>query len=121
MRSGASAVAVGWSGHIVGLLDDIGHTRARMRSTRGAQDRMGRRRSQGGEVGGIVNLPAVLVVAFVTALLVIGTKESATFNAVLVAIKVAALTAVHRGDLADDLRPHRRISTRSRRAAGAAR
>jgi APA family basic amino acid/polyamine antiporter len=32
------------------------------------------------------------VVAFVTALLVIGTKESATFNAVLVLIKVAALT-----------------------------
>jgi APA family basic amino acid/polyamine antiporter len=37
-------------------------------------------------------LPAVLVVAFVTALLVIGTKESATFNAVLVLIKVSALT-----------------------------
>jgi APA family basic amino acid/polyamine antiporter len=43
-------------------------------------------------VGGIVNLPAVLITAFVTTLLVIGTKESATFNAVLVCIKVAALT-----------------------------
>ena len=38
------------------------------------------------------NFPAVLVVAFVTTLLVIGTKESATFNAVLVVIKVTALT-----------------------------
>ena len=47
---------------------------------------------QGGEVGGMFNLPAVLVVAFVTTLLVIGTKESATFNAVLVVIKVTALT-----------------------------
>jgi APA family basic amino acid/polyamine antiporter len=47
---------------------------------------------QGGEVGGFINLPAVLVVAFVTTLLVIGTKESATFNAVLVVIKVTALT-----------------------------
>src|SRR4029079_5651891 len=47
---------------------------------------------QGGEVGGLINLPAVLVVTFVTTLLVIGTKESATFNAVLVVIKVTALT-----------------------------
>ena len=34
----------------------------------------------------------MLVVAFVTTLLVIGTKESATFNAVLVVIKITALT-----------------------------
>ena len=47
---------------------------------------------QGGEVGGLINLPAVLVVAFVTTLLVIGTKESATFNAVLVVIKITALS-----------------------------
>jgi APA family basic amino acid/polyamine antiporter len=47
---------------------------------------------QGGEIGGLFNLPAVLVVAFVTTLLVVGTRESATFNAVLVVIKVAALT-----------------------------
>jgi APA family basic amino acid/polyamine antiporter len=49
---------------------------------------------QGGEVGGIINLPAVLIVAVVTTLLIVGTKESATFNAVLVLIKVAALTLV---------------------------
>jgi APA family basic amino acid/polyamine antiporter len=47
---------------------------------------------QGGEVGGLINLPAVIVVAFVTTLLVIGTKESATFIAVLVVIKSTALT-----------------------------
>jgi APA family basic amino acid/polyamine antiporter len=47
---------------------------------------------QGGEIGGFVNLPAVIIVAFVTTLLVIGTKESATFNAILVLIKVTALT-----------------------------
>lgn len=44
------------------------------------------------KVGGIVNLPAVLLAAAVTALLIYGTKESATVNAVLVAIKVAALS-----------------------------
>jgi APA family basic amino acid/polyamine antiporter len=86
---GASAVAVGWSGHIVGLLDSIGvHLPHAM--TVGPQIEWGF--LQGGEIGGVVNLPAVLIVAFVTTLLVIGTKESATFNAVLVLIKVAALT-----------------------------
>jgi APA family basic amino acid/polyamine antiporter len=86
---GASAVAVGWSGHIVGLLDSIGvHLPHAL--TVGPKIEWGF--LQGGEIGGLVNLPAVLVVAFVTTLLVIGTKESATFNAVLVVIKVAALT-----------------------------
>ena len=47
---------------------------------------------EGGEVGGFVNLPAVIITVLVTALLIVGTKESATVNSVLVAIKVAALT-----------------------------
>jgi APA family basic amino acid/polyamine antiporter len=86
---GASAVAVGWSGFAGGLLDSIGiHLPHALRV--GPPIEWGF--LQGGEVGGIFNLPAVLVVTFVTALLVIGTKESATFNAVLVVIKIAALT-----------------------------
>jgi APA family basic amino acid/polyamine antiporter len=43
--------------------------------------------------GGIINLPAVVIALAVTWLLVIGTKESATVNAVLVVVKVVALTA----------------------------
>jgi APA family basic amino acid/polyamine antiporter len=86
---GASAVAVGWSGHIIGLLDSLGlHLPHAL--TVGPQIQWGF--LQGGEIGGMVNLPAVLIVALCTTLLVIGTKESATFNAVLVCIKVAALT-----------------------------
>ena len=86
---GASAVAVGWSGFISGLLDSIGvHLPHALKV--GPPIQWGF--LQGGEVGGLINLPAVLVVAFVTTLLVIGTKESATFNAVLVVIKVTALT-----------------------------
>ena len=42
--------------------------------------------------GGIINLPAVFICLLVITLLVIGTRESARFNAVLVAIKIAALT-----------------------------
>ena len=86
---GASAVAVGWSGFMSGLLDSIGiHIPHALKV--GPPIQWGF--LQGGEIGGMVNLPAVLVVAFVTTLLVIGTKESATFNAVLVVIKVTALT-----------------------------
>ena len=86
---GASAVAVGWSGFITGLLDHIGIHVPHALAV-GPPIQWGF--LQGGEVGGIVNLPAVLIVAVVTTLLVIGTKESATVNAVLVCIKVAALT-----------------------------
>src|SRR3954452_15576944 len=85
---GASAVAVGWSGFISGLLDSVGvHLPHALKV--GPQIQWGF--LQGGEAGGLINLPAVLIVGFVTTLLVIGTKESATFNAVLVVIKVAAL------------------------------
>ncbi len=87
---GASAVAVGWSGHIIGLFDNMGmHIPHAL--TVGPKMSFGSF-LEGGEVGGIINLPAVIITAAVTALLVIGTKESATANAVLVAIKVAALT-----------------------------
>jgi APA family basic amino acid/polyamine antiporter len=86
---GASAVAVGWSGFITGLLDSVGvHLPHALKV--GPPIQWGF--LQGGEIGGMINLPAVLVVAFVTTLLVIGTRESATFNAVLVVIKVTALT-----------------------------
>ncbi|HEX5264541.1 MAG TPA: amino acid permease, partial [Phenylobacterium sp.] len=87
---GASAVAVGWSGHMIGLLDSLGvHIPHAL--TVGPKMAFGNF-LEGGEVGGIVNLPAVIITVLVTALLIYGTKESATVNAVLVAIKVAALS-----------------------------
>lgn len=47
----------------------------------------------GGQPGGFINLPAAMIALLVTWLLMIGTTESARVNAVLVAIKVTALTA----------------------------
>ncbi len=44
--------------------------------------------------GGIVNLPAVIIVAIVTAVLVKGIHESANFNATMVAVKLAAVLFV---------------------------
>jgi len=72
------AVASGWSGYMVGLLNSLGVS-------------LPESLTAGPEGGGIVNLPAVLIVLAVTALLARGTKESATVNVVLVAIKMMAL------------------------------
>ncbi len=75
----ASAVAVGWSGYFVGLLQNSLGIEIPFALVNGPF------------AGGIINLPAVFVCMLVIALLVIGTRESATFNAVLVAIKITAL------------------------------
>ena len=75
----ASAVAVGWSGYFVGLLQN----------SLGIE--MPFALANGPFAGGIINLPAVIICMLVVGLLVIGTRESATFNAVLVAVKIAAL------------------------------
>ncbi len=76
----ASAVAVGWSGYIVGVLDNLLGIELPVALVNGPY------------AGGLINLPAVVIALAVTWLLVIGTKESATVNAVLVAVKVTALT-----------------------------
>ena len=76
----AGAVSVGWSGYVVGLLEASFGLEIPDALTLGPFD------------GGVINLPAMAIAGLVTWLLVIGTKESATVNAILVAIKVAALT-----------------------------
>jgi APA family basic amino acid/polyamine antiporter len=77
---GASAVAVGWSGYFVGLLRSWGVEVPLSLAVGPSQ-------------GGIINLPAVGISVLVTALLIIGTKESARFTSALVLVKVVALTA----------------------------
>ena len=82
----ASAVAVSWSGYFNGtiLTQFFGiHLPAWLSAGPLAL---------GGAPGGFINLPAVLISLLVTALLIVGTSESAKVNAVLVAIKVVALT-----------------------------
>ncbi len=71
-----STVAVGWSGYAAPLLTPLGFPVSL---------------TQGPELGGLVNVPAVFIIAVVAALLSVGTKESATLNAVLVVVKLIAL------------------------------
>ena len=73
-----SAVAVGWSGYAAGFLKSIGL---------GLPDAL----IQGPELGGVINLPAIFIIWVVAGLLIAGTRESATLNAILVAVKMAAL------------------------------
>ncbi|MCC6706331.1 MAG: amino acid permease [Gammaproteobacteria bacterium] len=75
----AGAVSVGWSGYVVGLVENAFHVNIPDALVRGPYD------------GGMINLPAMGVAALVTWLLVIGTRESAAVNAVLVGVKVTAL------------------------------
>ena len=73
-----STVAVGWSGYAVGFLKGLGVT-------------VPVALASGPGLGGVVNLPAVAIVAVVAGLLMLGTRESARINTVLVLIKIVTL------------------------------
>jgi len=79
---GSAAVAVGWSAHVAEFLH--GHVPSEFLYGFATTD-------PATGAHGLINLPAVLVTLAVTALLVVGTRESATVNLVLVAIKISAL------------------------------
>ena len=81
----ASAVSVGWSGYFSGTI--LGGLGIELPAWLAAGPL-----ALGGAAGGFINLPAMLIALLVTGLLVLGTSESAKFNAFLVAIKVTALT-----------------------------
>jgi APA family basic amino acid/polyamine antiporter len=98
---GASAVAVGWSNHAMGLLHGLGFEFPT--AIKNADALMAKVELLFGatptpdilealRVGGWINVPAIVISAAATWLLVIGTTESARVNAVLVLVKIAALT-----------------------------
>jgi basic amino acid/polyamine antiporter, APA family len=85
---GAVTVAIGWSGYVVSFLHDIGiNVPCALSAARGAAVTC----ADGTTTTAIFNLPAVIIIALVTTLLVIGIKESANVNSVIVIIKVAVV------------------------------
>lgn len=74
----ASAVAVGWSAHVAEFIQAAGWN---------IPDRL----LHGAMSGGLVDVPAIIISGAVALLLIVGTRESATVNLVLVIIKIAAL------------------------------
>jgi APA family basic amino acid/polyamine antiporter len=84
----ASTVAVGWSGYLVSLFRDLGIAiPPALTAPRGAALTLA-----DGSIGhGVFNAPAAFVVLLVSALLVIGIKQSAGTNTALVLIKSLVL------------------------------
>lgn len=74
----AAAVAVGWSAHVAEFIAAHGWQ---------VPDQL----LHGVAAGGWIDLPAVVIALAVTGLLIVGTRESATVNLVLVGVKLAAL------------------------------
>ena len=87
----ASTVAVGWSGYFSRIMKDIGLPIPAALSNAPY-------RVEGTHTliptGAIINLPAVLLVVALSTLLVIGIKESARFNNVIVAVKLSIVVLV---------------------------
>lgn len=75
----AATVSAGWSGYFVGILKQAGINLPTSLTTVPSE-------------GGVVNLPAIIIIMFVGALLYRGTKESVMANRILVGIKIVIIT-----------------------------
>ena len=87
---GAATVSVGWSGYVCAFVKNVtGHdlsatwTRAPFVWNEATQHMHA--------TGAVVNLPAMVIVLAVTAILIVGIKESARFNGIIVLVKVAVV------------------------------
>jgi len=96
----ASTVAVGWSGYVVSFLKDLGitippqYTSAPYTHTAppDAGLNVWRLFTEGwSSTGAVLNVPAMIIVALITILLIIGISESAGFNDVVVIIKLTVV------------------------------
>ena len=77
---GSMTVAIGWSGYFQRILAGFGiQLPAWMTAAPGAA------------AGSVINLPAMIIVLLIMVLLIVGIRESARFNAVMVAIKIVAV------------------------------
>ena len=84
---GTTTVAIGWSGYVVSFLKDLGIVIPRNY----AQSPLIYDAAQHvwHTTGAIINAPAMAVIILLTALLVVGVRESARINNIIVAIKLS--------------------------------
>jgi APA family basic amino acid/polyamine antiporter len=88
---GAATVAVGWSGYVVSLLADFG---IRVPPLVSAAPGTAVVMADGTTATAVLNLPAILIAVAATALLVVGIRESARVNAVIVFVKVGVVLLI---------------------------
>jgi APA family basic amino acid/polyamine antiporter len=84
---GSAAVAIGWSGNFVALTESLTGWDIPLWATASHE-------VFSDIPGGLVNIPAIVIVALITTLLVVGTKTMARFASVFVIAKVAILAMV---------------------------
>ncbi|MEI7595247.1 MAG: amino acid permease [Bacteroidota bacterium] len=108
----ASTVAVGWSGYVVSFLKDLNiNIPAEFANAAGTKlvevpglgwkpltETLTSKLAKSGiatsalpHLTAIVNLPAIIIIALITTLLVVGIKESAKFNNIMVIVKIAVI------------------------------
>ena len=87
----ASTVAVGWSGYFVQLFSQLGVTIPHALSSAPLDATT---LTDFSFTGSVLNFPAMFVIALATTLLVIGIKASASFNGVMVVIKLLIVVLV---------------------------
>ncbi len=87
----ATTVAIGWSGYLVSLFNGIGIALPpELTAPAGAIVTL----ADGSTVTALFNAPAMVITLLITTLLVVGIKESANVNNVIVVIKVAVVLAI---------------------------
>ncbi len=88
---GAGTVSVSWSRYVSSLLRDFGIVLPAQWTLSPFETA---KLADGTTVHGLIDLPAVLIIVAISALLIRGIRESAGVNAVIVVIKVAVVLAV---------------------------
>ena len=86
----ASSVSVGWSGYFTAFMNDIGLPLPAALSSAPVTIK------DGAFVltGALMNVPAVAIIAFLTALLIVGVRTSATVNGLMVLLKVGIVVLI---------------------------
>ncbi len=88
---GATTVSIGWSGYLVSFLDNVGlNLPAAIISPPFNYDVELHRWIS---TGAVFNLPAAFIIIFITVILVIGIRESANLNTVIVFVKLCIILA----------------------------
>jgi APA family basic amino acid/polyamine antiporter len=86
---GAATVAVGWSGYVTSFLKDFGITIPEAFCSAPISYDTATHVYQA--TGAFINVPAMFIIGLMTWLLVVGIKESANFNNVIVVVKVIVI------------------------------
>jgi basic amino acid/polyamine antiporter, APA family len=87
--AGAGTVSIGWSGYFVSFLQRTLHIPFPAAFSRGPWETV--TAADGMTVEGVFNLPGAFIALLITTLLIIGIKESASFNNFIVLVKVSVV------------------------------